>query len=34
MSGIKFPVKVRNTHKIVFGYKSKKKYPIYMPKKC
>ena len=40
---IKFPVKVKDNHKIerknsigisVFGYENKKKYPIYVSKKC
>ena len=40
---IKFPVKIRDIHKIgkrnsigisVFGYKNKEKHPIYISKKC
>ena len=40
---IKFPVKIRDIHKIekknsigisVFGYENKEKYPIYVSKKC
>ena len=43
LNGIKFPVKVRDIHKIekinsigisVFGYENKEKHPIYVSKKC